>query len=81
MRKIVRFGISLGAFALLAAGCGDDKTNTCPPVADRTYVQIDRLGNPLTSEVFLAKRQHGAHKNGQRPNNLFMQNHDCHTPT
>jgi hypothetical protein len=34
---------------------------------NRTYVQIERLANPLTSEVFLAKRTHGAH-NAVGPN-------------
>ena len=48
----------------LVAGCSDD--NSCAPVAqgpdlERTFVQIERLGNPLVSEVTLAKREHGHH--------------------
>lgn len=31
------------------------------PDTDRTYVQIERLGNPLVSEVTFMKRDHGFH--------------------
>jgi len=49
---------------LAMVGCGDDKSNTVtPPGVDlnRNYVQIERLGNPLVSEVLFAKRDHGHH--------------------
>jgi hypothetical protein len=56
---------------LVLAACGDDEAaptapDTFPPVAfDRTYQQIERLGNPLVSEVFIAKRNHGFHNKGR----------------
>jgi hypothetical protein len=46
--------------ALAAAGCSDDNSISAPR-ADRTYNQVQRLGNPLVSEVFLAKREHPHH--------------------
>jgi hypothetical protein len=50
------------ALPLLAACSDDDNDNggTSPTVA-RTYNQIERLGNPLVSEVFFLKRDHGLH--------------------
>lgn len=52
---------------LLAACSSDKSSNTVTgPSADRTYTQIDRLGNPLVSEVFFPKRDHGLH-NGSIP--------------
>ncbi len=58
-----------GALALFAAGCGEDDNPTTVTVydttyvvdPDRVYIQMERLGNPLTSEVFLAKREHPHH--------------------
>lgn len=50
----------------LIAACGDDDNNsggTTGPDGTRTYQQIERLGNPLVSEVFFAKRDHGLHNN------------------
>ena len=38
--------------------CDDDTTG---PNTDRVYSQIERLGNPLVSEVFFPKRDHGLH--------------------
>ena len=52
------FGLAL-ALPLLAA-CSDDNTGgTTAPDTQRTYSQIERLGNPLVSEVFFMKRDHG----------------------
>lgn len=60
----MRFHLALSALALFAvAACSDDDSSTGPQL-DRTYDQIERLGNPLTSEVFLAKRNHGFHNSG-----------------
>jgi len=42
----------------LVAGCNEDAVQ--PSVA-RSYNQVQRLGNPLVSEVFLAKRSHPVH--------------------
>ncbi|MEO8227074.1 MAG: DUF4331 family protein [Gemmatimonadota bacterium] len=46
------------AVAVAAAGCNNDSTGTS---ANRMYNQVQRLGNPLVSEVFLAKRNHPLH--------------------
>jgi hypothetical protein len=57
----VRWGLLLG-IALVAAGCDEDDTvitTTASPA--RSYNQVQRLGNPLVSEVFLAKRSHPVH--------------------
>jgi hypothetical protein len=52
--------ITVALAAALAAGCGSDST-TAPVQVTRTYNQVQRLGNPLVSEVFLAKRDHPFH--------------------
>ena len=49
------------SLALLGgAGCNSDAA--VQPAA-RSYNQVQRLGNPLVSEVFLAKRSHPVHGN------------------
>ena len=47
------------------AACSDDENGTTStgPTTTRTYQQIERLGNPLVSEVFFMKRDHGLHNN------------------
>jgi hypothetical protein len=40
------------------AGCSDDNTG---PATMRMFNQVQRLGNPLVSEVLLAKRSHPTH--------------------
>jgi hypothetical protein len=45
--------------ATLVAACGDDEL--IGPDPRRAFVQIERLGNPLVSEVTVAKRNHGFH--------------------
>jgi hypothetical protein len=56
------------ALALLVpvlAACSDDTDNggggITSPTTVRTYSQVERLGNPLVSEVFFMKRDHGLH--------------------
>jgi hypothetical protein len=50
----------------LATACSDSDTITgAVATPDRVYTQIERLGNPLVSEVFLAKRNHGFHNTGK----------------
>ena len=58
---------ALGALALVAfaAACNDDDNDITGPASDRVFVQVERLGNPLVSEVFLAKRNHGFHNAGR----------------
>jgi hypothetical protein len=46
--------------AFVVGACSDDNDSTGPS-SDRTYNQIERLGNPLVSEVFFPKRDHGLH--------------------
>ena len=48
------------ALVVATACSNNDSTTTTTPVA-RTYDQVQRLGNPLVSEVFLAKRSHDLH--------------------
>jgi hypothetical protein len=50
------------AIVAAAAACGSDST-TAPTTVQttRTYNQVQRLGNPLVSEVFLAKKDHPFH--------------------
>lgn len=57
-RTALALGIALGGLA--AAGCSDDD-NGAGPDAPRQFNQVQRLGNPLVSEVLLAKRSHATH--------------------
>src|SRR6185436_20830466 len=43
--------------------CGDDSPMTTEPSVQalRSYNQVQRLGNPLVSEVFLPKKDHQFH--------------------
>lgn len=56
-KKIV-FAASIGLFV---AACNNDNTTVSGPDANRVYTQIERLGNPLVSEVFFPKRDHSLH--------------------
>jgi hypothetical protein len=47
-----------GAAVALATGCSDNNTG---PTTPRMFNQVQRLGNPLISEVLLAKRSHPTH--------------------
>src|SRR2546423_842380 len=57
---MTRYRFTLCTLAVVAAACGSDST-TAPVQVTRTYNQVQRLGNPLVSEVFLAKRDHPFH--------------------
>jgi hypothetical protein len=64
MRTLVSPRALILALALpLAAACSDNNTTdngiTTPTTPVRTYTQVERLGNPLVSEVFFMKRDHG----------------------
>ncbi|MFN0099510.1 MAG: DUF4331 family protein [Gemmatimonadaceae bacterium] len=50
------------ALAVLLGACSDDDSPTGPSTT-RVFSQIERLGNPLVSEVFFMKRDHGLHNN------------------
>jgi hypothetical protein len=57
-------GVAIVALAALSAACGDDDDSmtTEPGVSStRSYNQVQRLGNPLVSEVFLPKKEHAFH--------------------
>ena len=49
------------AVSIAAAGCSDNNNNGTGPGTPRMYNQVQRLGNPLVSEVLLAKRSHPTH--------------------
>lgn len=56
-----RFRIAFAVVALAGVtACDNNDAMTTTPVA-RMYNQVQRLGNPLVSEVFLAKRSHDTH--------------------
>src|SRR5439155_6277206 len=47
------------ALTLAATGCSDN--NNTGPATPRMFNQVQRLGNPLVSEVLLSKRSHATH--------------------
>lgn len=49
------------AAGLAATACSDDDNGGTGPAVPRMYNQIQRLGNPLVSEVLLSKRSHPTH--------------------
>jgi hypothetical protein len=63
-RQIRRGAVLAVGVALVAAAaaCSDTATVTSPSTdVAKTYNQVQRLGNPLVSEVFLLKRDHAFH--------------------
>ena len=70
-----RFGALavIGASALaFAAACGSDSGTGITPITEaaKTYNQVQRLGNPLVSEVLLLKRDHGFHGSSNPENDV-----------
>lgn len=61
--RMIHAGRVFSAFVLAAglAACNDDNDAMIDPGTTQSYDQIQRLGNPLVSEVFLAKRSHPQH--------------------
>jgi hypothetical protein len=56
-----RFAL-LATVMLAVAACSNDNSMTAATTTTvRSYDQVQRLGNPLVSEVFLAKRSHATH--------------------
>ena len=53
--------LSLAAMTVFTTACSDDDNDITGPTENREFVQIERLGNPLVSEVFFLKRDHGLH--------------------
>ena len=50
-----------GAIGMLVLIGGCDDNDPIGPSSERVFNQIERLGNPLVSEVFFPKRDHGLH--------------------
>jgi len=63
MRHIILARALIAALAVssLTACSNDDSDGGTSFNVARTYNQIERLGNPLVSEVFFLKRDHGLH--------------------
>jgi hypothetical protein len=59
-RRLALAGV-LAAAGLAATACSDDNNDGTGPTVPRMYNQVQRLGNPLVSEVLLAKRAHPTH--------------------
>lgn len=55
------FAPALMAGAIFLGGCSDDNDSGMTPTRTVTYNQVQRLGNPLLSEVLLDKRSHPTH--------------------
>ncbi|MEO7501456.1 MAG: DUF4331 family protein [Gemmatimonadaceae bacterium] len=60
--KLAITGLITLALVFSLSACNDDTPLTGVDT-NRTYTQIERLGNPLVSEVFFPKRDHGLHNN------------------
>src|SRR5262245_52885353 len=63
IRNLTRLALTL-ALVLPASACDDGGDTIVGPNDFRTFTQIERLGNPLVAEVFLAKRDHGFFNGG-----------------
>jgi hypothetical protein len=59
IRSVLRATAVAAALILAASACDDD--DVLGPDPNRVFNQIERLGNPLVSEVFFPKRDHGLH--------------------
>lgn len=62
-RRLRRGAMALAAVSAIAAGtaCKNSDTITGLSTSTKTYNQVQRLGNPLVSEVLLMKRDHAFH--------------------
>jgi hypothetical protein len=63
IRNVKVIAVWLALIAPALAACNNTKT-ILGPDPNRTFTQIERLGNPLVSEVFLMKRDHGFFNGG-----------------
>lgn len=54
-------GLMTLALALTVSACNDKSSALTGVDINHVYIQIERLGNPLVSEVFFPKRDHGLH--------------------
>lgn len=62
-RQLRRGALAVVAVSVVAAGtaCNDSDSLTGLSASTKTYNQVQRLGNPLVSEVLLMKRDHAFH--------------------
>lgn len=60
-KRVLAGLVSIAIVLTGGAACND--TALTGVDTNRTYNQIERLGNPLVSEVFFPKRDHGLHNN------------------
>lgn len=62
-RQLRRGAVAAVAVSVVAAGtaCKDSDSLTGLSTSTKTYNQVQRLGNPLVSEVLLMKRDHAFH--------------------
>jgi hypothetical protein len=56
-------GLVTATLVLAGTTACNDNTELIGVDTNRVYNQIERLGNPLVSEVFFPKRDHGLHNN------------------
>jgi len=61
--KLPIAGLMSLALVLTASACNDNSSALTGVDTNHVYTQIERLGNPLVSEVFFPKRDHGLHNN------------------
>ena len=60
--RLLTQALGVAMLAASATGCSDDNdSGGGGPDSPRQYNQVQRLGNPLVSEVLLAKRSHATH--------------------
>jgi hypothetical protein len=59
--RVLALAGALAALALTAACSDDNSTTGLSSNSTRTFNQVQRLGNPLVSEVFLMKKDHPFH--------------------
>ncbi len=64
MRRLVRSALVAALLVPVLSACSDNSDAMSPggqTTTTRVYTQVERLGNPLVSEVFFAKRDHPLH--------------------
>lgn len=61
MRHLTARAMMAALLLPLVVGCSDDTDAPTQTSSPRVYVQVERLGNPLVSEVFFPKRDHPLH--------------------
>ena len=60
-RRLALATAAVATLGFAAGACSDDNDGGMGPATPRMYNQVQRLGNPLVSEVLLSKRSHPTH--------------------